>query len=201
MTGVQTCALPICMVTKQWVAIHRKHHKDTDIEGDPHSPLVYGLKTVLFKGALLYNKASKNTEMVNQYGVGTPDDYLERNLYTTHSRLGILIMLLINVWLFGPIGLLIWGIQMIWIPFWAAGFINGIGHYYGYRNGETKDSSKNIVPFGIVVGGEELHNNHHLDPANVKLSKRWFEFDIGYMYIKLFKTLGLLQIRTLQNSP
>ena len=186
------------MVTKQWVAIHRKHHRYSDIAGDPHSPWVFGLPTVLFFGAGLYSDAAKEQEMIDQYGVGTPDDWVERNIYTPYNEYGIALMLLIDLLLFGPIGLLVWGIQMLWIPFWAAGVINGIGHYFGYRNGETKDKSKNIVPFGIVVGGEELHNNHHLNPANPRLSKRWFELDIGWIYIQLFKTLGLLKIK---NSP
>jgi stearoyl-CoA desaturase (delta-9 desaturase) len=187
------------MVTKQWVAIHRKHHRYSDVEGDPHSPWIYGLKTVLFKGALLYNDASKNTEMVNQYGVGTPNDYLENKLYTPHSRLGILIMLLINLWLFGPVGLFIWIVQMVWIPFWAAGVVNGIGHWFGYRNKKnSNDNSRNIIPIGIIIGGEELHANHHLDPASAKLSRHWFEFDIGWFYIQLFKIFGLLKLR---NSP
>lgn len=184
------------MVTKQWVAIHRKHHKDCDVVGDPHSPLIHGIWKVLFKGALLYHDASKDKDMVNSYGVGTPDDWMERNIYTPHSRLGIGILFLFNVIIFGWLGALIWGIQMIWIPFWAAGVVNGIGHYWGYRNGETKDNSRNITPFGIIIGGEELHNNHHLNPADPKLSKRWFEFDIGYMYIQLFKMFGLLKLRT-----
>jgi stearoyl-CoA desaturase (delta-9 desaturase) len=183
------------MVTKQWVAIHRKHHRFSDREGDPHSPWVFGLPKVFFTGAMLYHTASKDKEMVKQYGVGTPDDKLENYLYTPHSRLGILLMLAIDLILFGPIGLVIWGIQMIWIPFWAAGVVNGIGHYWGYRNGETKDKSRNIIPWGIIIGGEELHNNHHLEPANVQLSRRWFELDMGYIYIQLFRVLGLLKIR------
>lgn len=183
------------MVTKQWVAIHRKHHKDCDVEGDPHSPLVYGLPRVLFGGAFLYHTASKDTKMIDNFGVGTPDDWMETNVYTKHSRLGILLMLMINILLFGYWGLLIWGIQMIWIPFWAAGVVNGIGHWWGYRNGTTKDNSRNISPFGVIIGGEELHNNHHLDPANPKLSKRWFELDIGWIYIQLFKIFGLLKLR------
>jgi len=182
-------------ITKQWVAIHRKHHRFTEQEGDPHSPHVYGFWRVLFKGAVLYHTASKDQEMVQQYGVGTPDDWIERTLYTPHSRLGILLMLVIDLVLFGPWGLLVWGIQMIWIPFWAAGVINGIGHYWGYRNGETKDHSRNIVPWDIIVGGECLHNNHHLDPANPKLSRRWFEFDAGWFYIQLFKVTGLLKLK------
>ena len=133
--------------------------------------------------------------MVDAYGVGTPADWIEHNLYSAHSRLGIGILFLFNIALFGWIGALIWGIQMIWIPFWAAGVVNGIGHYYGYRNGTTKDNSRNIIPFGIIIGGEELHNNHHLEPANVKLSRKKFEFDIGYMYLRLLQSLNLATIR------
>jgi stearoyl-CoA desaturase (delta-9 desaturase) len=182
-------------ITKQWVAIHRKHHRSTDIPGDPHSPHVFGIWSVLFKGAFLYHTASKDTAMINQYGVGTPDDWIEQHVYTKHSRLGILFMLLIDVLLFGTWGLVIWGIQMLWIPFWAAGVVNGVGHWLGYRNGETKDHSRNFSPWGIVIGGEELHNNHHLDPANPKLSQRWFEFDIGWMWLVIFKTLRLAKLR------
>ena len=186
------------MITKEWVAIHRKHHKDCDLQGDPHSPLIYGIWRVLLRGAFLYHTASKDRAMVSNFGVGTPDDWLERNLYTAHSRLGIMILLLINVLMFGWPGLLIWGVQMIWIPFWAAGVVNGIGHWTGYRNGDTRDNSRNIVPFGLVIGGEELHNNHHLDPASPKLSRRWFEFDLGWMWINLFKYIGLVKVK---NSP
>jgi stearoyl-CoA desaturase (delta-9 desaturase) len=181
-------------VTKQWVAIHRKHHVFSDKEGDPHSPHVYGIWQVLLKGALLYHTASKDTDMVNKFGVGTPDDWMERNIYTPHSRLGILLMLVIDCLFFGPWGLIVWGVQMIWIPFWAAGVINGLGHWYGYRNGITRDRSRNISNIGILIGGEELHNNHHLDPANVKLSRRWFEFDIGWMWLRLFSLVGLATI-------
>jgi len=183
------------MVTKQWVAIHRKHHRFSDEPGDPHSPHVFGFWKVLFKGAVLYHQASKDKEMINAYGVGTPDDWIEKHIYTPHSRLGIGLLLLINILLFGGWGVLIWGIQMIWIPFWAAGVINGVGHWTGYRNGETKDHSRNISPWGIVIGGEELHNNHHLDPANPRLSKRWFEFDIGWAYINVFKFLKLASLK------
>jgi len=184
------------MVTKQWVAIHRRHHRYSDQEGDPHSPHVYGIGRVLFRGAGLYHSASKDADMVAQYGAGTPDDWMERNVYTAHSRLGILLMLLIDVALFGAWGVLIWGIQMIWIPWWAAGVINGIGHWWGYRNGETKDHSRNIVPWDIVVGGECLHNNHHLDPANPRLSRRWFEFDAGWMWLGVFRLVGLARLRS-----
>ena len=183
------------MITKQWVAIHRKHHRFSDEQGDPHSPHVYGIWQVLFKGAGLYHSASKDAEMIQQYGVGTPDDWVERNVYTQHSRLGILLMLVINLLLFGPLGLIVWGVQMIWIPLWAAGVINGVGHWVGYRNGETKDQSRNISPWGIIIGGEELHNNHHLEPANPKLSRRWFEFDMGWMWFTIFKTLRLAKLR------
>ena len=182
-------------VTKQWVAIHRKHHRFTEQDGDPHSPHVFGFWRVLFKGAFLYHTASRDKEMVAQYGVGTPDDWIEQNVYTKHSRVGIMLMLLIDLLLFGLPGLLVWGIQMIWIPFWAAGVVNGLGHWWGYRNGETKDQSRNISPWGILIGGEELHNNHHLTPASAKLSNRWFEFDIGYMYLKLMTYLGLARIK------
>jgi stearoyl-CoA desaturase (delta-9 desaturase) len=182
------------MVTKQWVAIHRKHHKDTDRAEDPHSPLIYGIKTVLFKGALLYNRASKDTAMVDSFGVGTPNDWIERHLYTPYHKLGILLMLVIDLVLFGPWGFLVWGIQMIWIPFWAAGVINGIGHWWGYRNHATRDNSRNIVPWGIIVGGEELHNNHHRYPASPKLSSKIWEIDIGYIWLELFRLLRLAKL-------
>lgn len=184
------------MVTKQWVAIHRKHHQKSDEPGDPHSPHVYGIWRVLFKGAWLYHDSSKDTAMVQQYGVGTPDDWVERVIYTPHSRLGILLMLIIDLLFFGPWGLVVWGVQMIWIPFWAAGVVNGVGHWWGYKNGETKDRSRNIVPIDIIVGGELLHNNHHLDPANPKLSRRWFEFDAGWMWFKIFEIFNLAKMRS-----
>jgi stearoyl-CoA desaturase (delta-9 desaturase) len=183
------------MVTKQWVAVHRKHHRFSDEPGDPHSPHVYGIKQVFFKGAVLYHAASKDKNMVDTYGVGTPADWIEHNLYSAHSRLGIGILFLFNIIVFGWIGAIIWGIQMLWIPFWAAGVVNGVGHWWGYRNGQTKDRSRNIVPWGIVIGGEELHNNHHLDPASAQLSRRWFEFDIGWMYIRLLSSLRLVTVK------
>jgi len=184
------------MNTKQWVAVHRKHHQTTDQPGDPHSPHVFGIKTVMTTGWYLYNKASKDANFVMQYGKGTPKDWIERKLYTPYPQFGILLMLAIDLLLFGFWGLLVWGVQMIWIPFYAAGLINGLGHWWGYRNGDTKDYSRNIGPIGIVVGGEELHNNHHLDPANPKFSRKWFEFDIGWVYIKLFETLGLAKVKS-----
>ena len=183
------------MVTKQWVAIHRRHHRFDDAEGDPHSPHMFGIWTVFFKGALLYNKASKDKQMVAQYGVGTPDDWMERNVYTPHSRLGIVLMLIINLCLFGLWGWLVWLVQIIWIPLWAAGVVNGFGHWFGYRNTDTKDFSRNIVPWDFWVGGELLHNNHHADPASPKLSLKWYEFDLGWMYITILKSLGLAKLR------
>jgi stearoyl-CoA desaturase (delta-9 desaturase) len=183
-------------ITKQWVAVHRKHHRFTEADGDPHSPHVYGFWRVLFKGAFLYHSASKDSGMVQQYGAGTPDDWMEQNLYTRHSRIGILLMLLIDILLFGWAGFIVWGIQMIWIPFWAAGVINGLGHWWGYRNGETKDQSRNIMPWGILIGGECLHNNHHLEPGNPRLSRRWFEFDIGWLYIRTLVIFRLATLRT-----
>jgi len=184
------------MVTKQWVAIHRKHHRFTDESEDPHSPVQYGILRVLFKGAGLYHSASKDSDMIAQYGVGTPNDWIERTIYTPHSRLGILLMLVIDCLFFGPWGLLVWSIQMIWIPFWAAGVVNGIGHWFGYRNTNTNDTSRNIVPFGFIIGGEELHNNHHADGANASFRQRWFEFDEGWLIIKLLSKLRLAKIRT-----
>ena len=183
------------MVTKQLVAIHRKHHRYSDRAGDPHSPHVYGIKRVFFKGAVLYHAASKDKDMVGTYGRGTPADWVERNIYTPHSRLGIGLVLVLNTVMFGWWGPVIWGIQMIWIPLWAAGVINGLGHWAGYRNGETRDLSRNLVPWGIVVGGEELHNNHHLNPASARLSRRWWEFDIGWMYICVLRALRLATVK------
>lgn len=184
------------MVTKQWVAIHRKHHQASDTEADPHSPQVYGIWRVLFGGAFLYHAASKDTAMVEKLGVGTPNDWLEQNVYSAHSRLGILLMLVIDLLLFGPWGLLVWGIQMIWIPLWAAGVVNGLAHWIGYRNTDTKDTSRNIIPIGIIIGGEELHNNHHSDGANPSFKQRWFEFDEGWFVIKLLSAVGLAKIRS-----
>ena len=183
------------MVTKQWVAIHRKHHRFDDAEGDPHSPHVFGIWIVFFKGASLYHAAGKDEQMIRQYGVGTPEDWIETNLYTPHSRLGVILMLIINVILFQGWGFLVWAIQMIWIPLWAAGVINGLGHWWGYRNKDTQDFSTNLSPWGIIIGGEELHNNHHAEPGNPKLSRKWFEFDLGWTYIQLFRGLGLVKIR------
>ena len=182
------------MVTKQWVAVHRKHHRYSDRYKDQHSPHVDGIWRVLFTGAVLYSKAVKDQDMVAFYGRGTPDDWIEKNLYSKHSRLGIILMLIFDVAVFGAWGFLIWGVQMVWIPFWAAGVINGLGHWIGYRNEQTRDHSHNLVPWGILVGGEELHNNHHTSPGSARLSRRWWEIDIGWMWIKIFESLKLVTI-------
>jgi len=183
------------MNTKEWVGIHRMHHHRSDKPGDPHSPHVYGILRVLFGGVQLYHQASKDKDMVEQFSKGSPDDWIENKIYTPYTWVGVVIMLIINTLLFGWLGLLIWVIQMIWIPFWAAGVINGLGHWVGYKNGETKDNSHNISPWGIVIGGEELHNNHHLAPASARLSKNWYEFDIGWMWFKIFETLKLARLK------
>ncbi|WP_428634346.1 DesA family fatty acid desaturase [Sedimenticola sp.] len=189
------------MITREWVAIHRKHHAKCDTEQDPHSPQVRGLRAVLWRGAELYQTAAADREMVCKYGKGTPDDWLERHLYTPHHLLGIGLMAAIDLLLFGPIGLTIWAVQMIWVPFWAAGVINGIGHYWGYRNFDNRDAAVNIVPWGILVGGEELHNNHHAFLNSAKLSNRPWEFDIGWFYIRLLERLGLARARKFTRRP
>jgi stearoyl-CoA desaturase (Delta-9 desaturase) len=183
------------MVTKEWVAIHRKHHAKVETADDPHSPQTRGIHTVLLRGAELYREEAKNTETLAKYGQGTPDDWIERNLYTRFSWQGVGVMLVINLALFGPIGLTIWAVQMLWIPITAAGIINGIGHYWGYRNFACVDASTNIVPWGIIIGGEELHNNHHAYGSSAKLSSRWYEFDIGWMYIRLLEMFKLATVR------
>ena len=183
------------MVTKEWAAIHRKHHAKCETAEDPHSPQVLGIRKVLREGSELYRAEAKNQETLDKYGHGTPDDWIERNLYTRHSGKGIVLMLLTNVLLFGPIGITIWAVQMAWIPITAAGVINGIGHYWGYRNYECADASTNIVPWGILIGGEELHNNHHTFGSSAKLSSKWWEFDIGWMYIRLLETFGLARVK------
>jgi len=182
------------MGTREWTAIHRKHHATCETEDDPHSPVVKGLKKVFWQGAELYREG-KDPETVAKYGKGCPDDWIERNIYR-HSVLGVSVMMAIDLLLFGAAGLTVWAVQMIWIPFWAAGFINGVGHYWGYRNFECPDAATNILPWGILIGGEELHNNHHTYPNSAKLSQKPWEFDIGWMYIRLFETLGLAKARS-----
>jgi len=183
------------MVTKEWVAIHRKHHAKVETEEDPHSPQTRGIENVLLRGAELYREEARNAETLSKYGHGTPDDWMERNLYTRFSVHGVGVMLLIDLALFGPIGATIWAVQMLWIPVTAAGIINGIGHYWGYRNFACADASTNIVPWGIIIGGEELHNNHHAYGSSAKLSSRWYEFDIGWMYIRTLEMLRLATVR------
>lgn len=182
------------MVTKEWVAVHRKHHRYCEKVGDPHSPHQFGLLRVLFSGVFLYVDATKDKLMIDTYGVGTPDDWVERNIYSKYPTLGITLFLALNIYLFSWWGLLIWLIQMAWIPFWAAGVINGLGHWFGYRNNDTNDKSRNIIPFGFLIGGEELHNNHHDNPASPKLSQKWWEFDVGWLWLKLFQKIGLAKI-------
>lgn len=187
------------MVTREWAAVHRKHHAKCETAADPHSPQQKGIAAVLFAGALLYRKEAANAETIAAYGHGTPDDWLERKIYSHFRFTGLGIMLAIDLLLFGVVGLAIWAVQMIWIPFWAAGVINGIGHFWGYRNFETQDASRNIVPWGILIGGEELHNNHHAYGVSARLSNKWWEFDIGWMYIRILQLLGLAKVK--RNSP
>jgi len=185
------------MVTRKWVAIHRKHHATCETKDDPHSPIVMGLSKVLWQGAELYRDASKDEEMVKQYDHGTPKDWMEQNIYSKHSAMGILIMFIADLILFGIPGITIWAVQMMWIPFFAAGVINGIGHFWGYRNFECPDAATNIVPIAIFIGGEELHNNHHTFASSAKLSVKWWEFDIGWLYIKTLSLLGLAKVKKL----
>ena len=183
------------IVTKEWASIHRKHHAKCETADDPHSPQILGIRKVLLEGAELYRKEAKNLETLEKYGRHTPDDWLERNLYSRHSMLGIMLMLAIDVLLFGAIGLTIWAVQMAWIPVTAAGIINGAGHYWGYRNFQPADASTNLLPWGILIGGEELHNNHHTYIGSAKLSSKWYEFDIGWLYIRSMVALGLAEVK------
>jgi stearoyl-CoA desaturase (delta-9 desaturase) len=190
------------MVTKEWAAIHRKHHAKCETVDDPHSPQIYGINRVLWGGVFLYVKEAHNKQTLERYGQGTPDDWLERNVYTRHASAGLIVMGMIDVIFFGIVpGLLILATQIVWIPFWAAGVINGIGHYWGYRNWSSADASTNIFPLGILIGGEELHNNHHAFGSSAKLSNRWYEFDIGWMYIRILEMLGLAQIKKIAPRP
>jgi stearoyl-CoA desaturase (delta-9 desaturase) len=183
------------MVTKEWAAIHRKHHAKCETVDDPHSPQVFGIRKVMLEGAELYRTESRRPETMERYGHGTPDDWIERNLYTRYSAHGVALMLILNVVLFGFAGLTIWAVQMLWIPFFAAGVINGLGHYWGYRNFAADDASTNIFPWGILIGGEELHNNHHAYATSAKLSSAWYEFDIGWLYIRILETFGLARVK------
>jgi stearoyl-CoA desaturase (delta-9 desaturase) len=183
------------MVTREWVAVHRKHHAKCETVEDPHSPQVVGIWKVLLGGVGLYQAATRQTETLEHYGKGTPDDWLERRVYSRFPYLGVVLLAAIDVLLFGVAGLIIFAVQMLWIPFWAAGVINGLGHFWGYRNFETTDASRNLSPFGILIGGEELHNNHHAYAQSARLSNKWWEFDIGWFYIKALAMLGLARIR------
>ncbi|WP_374703560.1 DesA family fatty acid desaturase [Janthinobacterium sp. ROICE36] len=188
-------------VTKEWAAIHRKHHAKCDTEEDPHSPVTRGIKKVFWEGAELYRAESKNMETMAKYGHGTPTDWIERNLYTKYSWLGVVSLFVINFVLFGVIGISVWAVQMMWIPITAAGIINGIGHYWGYRNYDCADAATNIIPFGILIGGEELHNNHHTYATSAKLSSKWYEIDIGWAYIRALEMLGLAKVKKLAPEP
>ena len=190
------------MVTKEWAAIHRKHHAKCETVEDPHSPQIYGINRVLWAGVFLYVKESYNRETLERYGHGTPDDWLERNVYTRHPVIGLTLMGALNLALFGLVpGALIFLTQIVWIPFWAAGVINGIGHFFGYRNYGCADASTNIVPWGILIGGEELHNNHHAFASSAKLSAKWYEFDIGWAYIRIMEMLGLASVKKVAPKP
>ncbi|MGZ5089764.1 MAG: DesA family fatty acid desaturase [Burkholderiales bacterium] len=185
------------MITREWVAVHRKHHANKDKIGDPHSPRIFGINRVVWAGVLLYTREADNIETVTRYGHGAPNDWLERKIYSRHARLGVAFMGAADLIVFGLLpGSAIFLIQMVWIPFFAAGVINGLGHWFGYRNWGTDDASTNIIPFGILIGGEELHNNHHRNPAAAKLSNKWYEFDVGWLYISLLTRVGLARVRS-----
>jgi len=189
------------MVTREWAAIHRKHHAKCETADDPHSPVTRGIRTVLLEGSELYRTEAKNRETIEKYGHGAPNDWIERHLYTKHSAKGVALMLIINVLLFGVIGLTVWAVQMLWIPIFAAGIINGIGHYWGYRNYDCADAATNIFPLGILIGGEELHNNHHTFGTSAKLSSKWYEFDIGWLYHRIPGTLGPAKVKKVAPAP
>ncbi|MFO1435322.1 MAG: fatty acid desaturase [Gammaproteobacteria bacterium] len=193
--------LTTSMNTREWAAVHRKHHATVESVDDPHSPRVYGIATVLLQGAELYRTAANDKHLVEEYGYGTPDDWVERNLYSRYKNLGIAIMFVIDVVLFGALGLTVWAVQMAWIPFFAAGVINGAAHYWGYRNFEVDDASTNLVPWGVLIGGEELHNNHHAFASSAKFSQKPWEFDLGWAYIRAMAFLRLASVRRLAPKP
>ncbi|WP_425497096.1 DesA family fatty acid desaturase [Paraburkholderia humisilvae] len=189
------------MVTGEWTAVHRKHHAKCETHEDPHSPQISGIWQVLLGGAELYRIEARNEETRRKFGHGTPDDWPERNLYGKYPNLGVSLLMVIDVALFGVVGLSVWALQMMWIPFWAGGVVNGLGHFWGYRNFGTPDASTNVIPLGILIGGEELHNNHHAYAISAKLSNRWYEFDIGWMYIRILSALGLATVRNAAPGP
>ena len=188
------------MTTRGWVAVHRKHHDTVETNDDPHSPRIYGINKVLWEGTELYRKEAACKETLAKYGQGTPNDWIERNIYS-HNLVGIFTVLAVLVLLFGAAGISIWAVQMMWIPFFAAGVINGLGHWFGYRNFQCHDNSTNIIPWGILIGGEELHNNHHAFANSARLSYRWWEFDVGWMYLQIFRVLGLVKINKVSRRP
>ncbi|WP_038206858.1 fatty acid desaturase [Xenophilus azovorans] len=183
------------MVTKEWVAIHRKHHAKCETEDDPHSPQTRGIDTVMWRGAELYRAEAKNQDTLKKFGHGTPDDWMERNVYSRFGWQGVGLMLILNLALFGGVGATVWAVQMLWIPFWAAGVVNGLGHYWGYRNFEAPDASTNLTPWGVIIGGEELHNNHHTYPTSAKFSVKKYEFDIGWVYIRMMQAVGWAKVK------
>jgi stearoyl-CoA desaturase (delta-9 desaturase) len=189
------------MVTKEWAAIHRKHHAKCETVDDPHSPQILGIGTVLSRGAELYRAEAKNKETIEKFGHGTPDDWIEKNLYSKYQWQGVALMLIIDVILFGALGATVWAVQMLWIPITAAGIINGMGHYWGYRNYDCEDASTNLIPWGILIGGEELHNNHHTYATSAKLSNKWYELDIGWVYIRGLEMAGLAKVKKLPPKP
>jgi stearoyl-CoA desaturase (delta-9 desaturase) len=189
------------MVTREWAAIHRKHHARCETPDDPHSPQTRGLRKVLLEGVELYRAEAANRETIEKFGHGAPDDWVERHVYSRHSSLGVYLTLLIDVLLFGAAGLTVFAVQMIWIPVTAAGIINGIGHFWGYRNWDSPDASTNVFPIGLIIGGEELHSNHHAFGSSAKLSSKWYEFDVGWMYIRILSMLGLATVRRLAPTP
>lgn len=183
------------MITKEWVAVHRKHHAFSDQPGDPHSPVVMGLKKILLEGAEVYRESARDAETVEKYGRGTPDDWLERNVYARHRNLGIVLLVLTDLVVFGVPGIIILSVQLVSMPLMAAGVINGLGHAIGYRNFECDNAARNLVPWGLITGGEELHNNHHAFPSSARFSMRSWEFDIGWMWLTILSALGLAQVR------
>lgn len=189
------------MITREWVGIHRRHHARCETPEDPHSPQVLGLSKVLWEGAELYREAATREDLVQRYAHGTPDDWIERRLYRRYNVVGVSLLLIINALLFGVAGIAVWAVQMIWIPFFAAGVINGVGHYWGYRNYDSPDAATNISPWGVLIGGEELHNNHHAFPSSAKLSSRWWEFDIGWFYIRVLSLMRLARVRRVARAP
>lgn len=189
------------MVTKEWAAVHRKHHAKCETSEDPHSPQTRGILKVMFEGAELYKKEAKNPETLQKYGYGTPDDWMEHNIYNRFNILGVSLMLIVDVALFGVIGLTVWAVQMLWTPFWAAGVVNGLAHYWGYRNYNCADASTNIFPIGFLIGGEEMHNNHHTFATSAKFSNKWFEFDVGWAYIRILSWLRLATVKRVAPKP